>query len=103
MTSIRKGTLPFSGWPRSFAASSLLCRQRQGRGRERGLVAHNSLIGHQRVWSGQELTVRGQGIAEALVLSDKGPKKFFDVGMHIALVTFVNLYSEDPTLQGPTK
>lgn len=59
MTSIRKGALPFSGWPRSFAASSQLCRQRQGRGREGGPVAHNSLIGHQRVWSGQELTVRG--------------------------------------------
>lgn len=75
MTSIRKGALPFSGWPRSFAASSQLCRQRQGRGREQGPVAHNNLIGHQRVWSGQELTVRGQGIAEAFVVSYKGQKK----------------------------
>lgn len=76
MTSIRKGVLPFSGWPRRFAASSLLCRQGQGQGRgrelEQGPVAHNSLIGHQRVWSGQELTVRDQGTAEALVVSDKG-------------------------------
>lgn len=74
MTSIRKGVLPFSGWPRRFAASSLLCSQGQGPGQEleQGPVAHNSLIGHQRVWSGQELTVRDQGTAEALVVSDKG-------------------------------
>lgn len=72
MTSIRKGALPFWSWPRCFADSSPLCRQRQGRAR--GQAAHNRLPGHQRVWSGQELTVQGQGTVEVLIVRDKGKR-----------------------------
>lgn len=91
MTSIRKDALPFA----DPAFCSPLCRQRQGR--DQGQAARNGLTEPQRVWSGQELAVQGQGTVEILIARDKGKIIFFfDLGMQLAWMAFVSMYSEDP-------